>query len=1228
MRKFERTKKLLSVLLAVVMVLSYVPVRAMAEECSHHSHDENCGYKEAVEGSACTHQHTESCTEEVTVCIHVHSEEAGCVLTPAAEAVACDHDCANGDCSYVAAQEAVPCTCGAQPQHDAACASVITEGEECNCTTTLTHGEGCEPKEAVAEVACDHTHGSCAYREAVAESWSCDHICAKDNGCITVKENCSHVCPADDCGFVEAVEASPCTFVCEECLNEDVCPECESTGGAHSENCPKAVCPFCGNLNEAHSETCSTRCTSAEGCIDGQHGKDCPLYICGECNQNPCICAVPKLADTDDGCGIDGAHLFATNWDGSEHFHSMDIEPNRGIGVYLHFRDENGTDTEVSYDENVTFTGVVKAYNNSGSTSIGVSGFGEGAIVYKPGDVSYSFPIYGVLPDYAVFAEAERTVEKYTETVFANAGEEATIYLMWDSDCDKPASIIGEVESYGSENYIEVFNTEIFDTYAKITFTVPDTNMIFISAYSEENSQLGACRLFRNNSSGGGSGSGSGGTGGHTCAKTEPHLYIMHENGHDSWDELNMVCGTKMPAYVWFRNAEGVNQSLSFDDLTFTGAIKPYFTGPGGLEIVGAGHGTIEYTVGGNTYILEVNGTMPEFAAFSAADRAPGNLIKSITGRTGDEKKAYLMWDKSQFSNPGSVVVKDNVSKETIVELTLNNPAILEAGYVEINFALPESNWIGFYLMSSDNTELASWEVEKRNGGSGSQNQRTVTVEINNTPVTVGIAAAMGPEGDLMDLNTGGGANVTHDPNYPDTGLYLKLCVGAMVNFGDPEAEAVANQGIYNQILDNASITVKEWQNFDGTDSTEPNIKMATPYEGTVSGVETLVTVVTADPLKLGMCQLELTFTYDEQTYKTYYNITYENTDMSVNVSEDTDLAEVLSSSDNLIEWLEDNHLDALRAYGGDGFVNINLPAKVYDDPIVVNIDEPAFRKIRIRGSTGGSGRTVMRNLTIKQGVFAVDDIDFVAGNSGNQVAIIHDNDAENYHSTLGSVSGCTFQGYPVGVKDIGHGHIRYISDSLFYNCGTSVIIHPETTGAGDNGGTIEYHRNTFMNTDVAISLEALPVGISAYRTQFNDNTFLFCDLEFNMVPTGTFYFLRNYYGGKERGNEKYEDWKHPGNKADEKIRHHARIQEADKSGTKTVTNPVRKTIDTPCEYWIYTGEDQHTAIFNAESARMLIDGATFEDPVAAASSEGADDKDIPVSILDNNGDEIAKWTF
>lgn len=1013
MRKFERTKKLLSVLLAVVMVLSYVPVRAMAEECSHHSHDENCGYKEAKEGSACTHQHTESCTEEVTVCIHVHSEEAGCVFTPAAEAVACDHDCANGDCGYVAAQEAVPCTCGAQPQHDAVCASVTTEGAECNCTTTLTHGEGCEPKEAVAEVACDHTHGSCAYREAVEESWSCDHTCAKDNGCITVKENCSHVCPADDCGFVEAVEASPCTFVCEECLNEDVCPECESTGGAHSENCLKAVCPFCGNLNEAHSETCSTRCTSAEGCIDGQHGAECPLYICSVCNTKPCVCSTPELTDTDDGCGYGG------------------------------------------------------------------------------------------------------------------------------------------------------------------------------------------------------------------CTNAESHLFLLHESGSEVAHEMQQTLGFRFGCTIWFYDAQE-NKSTQ---LNYTAVNFPDFVSyePNMLNLVGVGEGFITY----GDYTLKVTSTLPTYGIYSAPQRTVENYMATISNNPGVKQIVYLMWaENATPAHEAEVVVNGEHYGKSMCEEKTDT-------YLKISFEVPDVNWIAFNVKDGQGNQLTSFEVERtrpsggggQGGNQGQQNTRTVNLENDDTPVTVGIAAAMGPEGDLMVLNNEGGASVTYDPNHPDMGLHLKLCVGAIVNFGN-EAEAVANQGIYDEILENPSITVKKWENFDGSDPSEPNIKMATPYKGTVSGVETLVTEITADPLKLGMCQLELTFTYDEQVYKTYYNITYENPDMSVNVSEDTDLAEVLSSSDNLIKWLEDNHLDALRAYGGDGFVNINLPAKVYDYPIEVNIDEPAFRRIRIRGCADGTGRTVMRSLTIKQGVFAVDDIDFVAGNSGNQVALIHDNDAENYHSTLGTVSNCTFQGYPVGVKDIGYGHIRYISDSLFYNCDASVIIHPETTGAGNNGGTIEYHGNTFMNTDVAISLEALPVGISAYRTQFNDNTFLFCDLEFNMVPTGTFYFMRNYYGGHERGNEKYEDWKHPGNKADEQIRHHARIQEADKSGTKTVTNPVRKTIDTPCEYWIYTGEDQHTAIFNAESARMLIDGATFGDPVATASSEGVADKDMPVSILDNNGNELAKWTF
>jgi len=128
MRVNEKMKKVLSLLLALSMVLSYVPMPAMAAEegtCTHHTHDDQCGYVAKVESADCTHQCSDACkTKEVKNCVHNH-ETAGCNYTPAAEAVACDH------------------------VHDESC-NVIPANED------------------VAET-CDHQHGNCAYREAVKE---------------------------------------------------------------------------------------------------------------------------------------------------------------------------------------------------------------------------------------------------------------------------------------------------------------------------------------------------------------------------------------------------------------------------------------------------------------------------------------------------------------------------------------------------------------------------------------------------------------------------------------------------------------------------------------------------------------------------------------------------------------------------------------------------------------------------------------------------------------------------------------------------------------------------------------------------------------------------------------------------------------------------------------------------------------------------------------------------
>lgn len=211
----KRMKKMLSFLLVLSMVVQFVPLFAVATEegtCPHHAHDNNCGYVEAVVGQPCTHQHDETCLKDVTSCVHTHSEAEGCIYTPAAEAVACDHQ-HDESCNYVAAQPAVPCTCNAQPQHAAECASLAEEPGECNCSPTLTHAEGCNPRDAVAE-SCSHVHGECAYKAAVPESWSCNHVCSKDSGCV--KAVCAHAHDGN-CGYVEAVEGKACTFVCQEC---------------------------------------------------------------------------------------------------------------------------------------------------------------------------------------------------------------------------------------------------------------------------------------------------------------------------------------------------------------------------------------------------------------------------------------------------------------------------------------------------------------------------------------------------------------------------------------------------------------------------------------------------------------------------------------------------------------------------------------------------------------------------------------------------------------------------------------------------------------------------------------------------------------------------------------------------------------------------------------------------------------------------------------------------
>ena len=79
----KRAKSLLALLMAFVMMFG-TSLMAFAETgvensaytsglCEHHTeHNEDCGYQPAVEGTPCSHEHTDECYETVKECVHEH----------------------------------------------------------------------------------------------------------------------------------------------------------------------------------------------------------------------------------------------------------------------------------------------------------------------------------------------------------------------------------------------------------------------------------------------------------------------------------------------------------------------------------------------------------------------------------------------------------------------------------------------------------------------------------------------------------------------------------------------------------------------------------------------------------------------------------------------------------------------------------------------------------------------------------------------------------------------------------------------------------------------------------------------------------------------------------------------------------------------------------------------------------------------------------------------------
>jgi len=148
MRRKNMKKRFLSLLLCAVMLCVFIPQEIAAASalagdgmCEHHEeHTGDCGYSEGVEGSPCTHEHTEDCYILETNCVHSHDET-------------CYPD------ETVSDNNTAP--------------SEADEAEPMECTHVCSEESGCITK----MLNCIHEHDeNCGYAEA-AEGTPCAYDC-------------------------------------------------------------------------------------------------------------------------------------------------------------------------------------------------------------------------------------------------------------------------------------------------------------------------------------------------------------------------------------------------------------------------------------------------------------------------------------------------------------------------------------------------------------------------------------------------------------------------------------------------------------------------------------------------------------------------------------------------------------------------------------------------------------------------------------------------------------------------------------------------------------------------------------------------------------------------------------------------------------------------------------------------------------------------------------------
>lgn len=210
-RRKVMKKRIVSVALILALCLNMLPAGVFAAEadetkiCGHHpEHTAECGYVEEVQGSPCTHEHTEACYEFVTECIHEHTDECY------SEVPASTPEEGGGESDEE--QTDLP--------EEGGSASDTEQGNQED--TEQSDESGAEQEASIVMLSASFEGTLPSESDADQDrSLHCTHECSEESGCIVKKLHCTHE-HDDACGYVESVPGHPCEYVCRICLLQEL----------------------------------------------------------------------------------------------------------------------------------------------------------------------------------------------------------------------------------------------------------------------------------------------------------------------------------------------------------------------------------------------------------------------------------------------------------------------------------------------------------------------------------------------------------------------------------------------------------------------------------------------------------------------------------------------------------------------------------------------------------------------------------------------------------------------------------------------------------------------------------------------------------------------------------------------------------------------------------------------------------------------------------------------